>query len=33
MEKKRQRKQSRTEAFFISSNLIAGDFDAVRSSN
>lgn len=33
IEKMRSRKQSRTEAFFISSSLIAGDFDAVRSSN
>jgi hypothetical protein len=31
--KKSYRKQSRTEAFFISSSLIADDFDAVRSSN
>lgn len=33
IEKKRHRKQSRTEAFVISSQLIADDFDAVRSSN
>jgi hypothetical protein len=33
IEKQRRQKQSRTEAFFISNSLIAGDFDAVRSSN
>jgi hypothetical protein len=33
MKKKQRNKQTRTEAFFISSNLIADDFDAVRSSN
>jgi hypothetical protein len=33
MKKKQRNKQTRTEAFLISSNLIADDFDAVRSSN
>jgi hypothetical protein len=33
MDKKRRQKPAQTEAFFISSSLIADDFDAVRSSN